>query len=119
MSTHGTINVFDSDTNEQLIKIYKHLDGFNCEKLIEFIDNISIINGISPDCVLYKHANGPEDFTAQLISYLKNKVGNIYVYPISRPNEEYVYNIYVGYSCVDMEELNNNVIVNRWHFEKE
>jgi len=73
---------FYEDT-ECIVSVQHHFDGYLDGvglQLVNFLENISIINGIGPDQnILYKYANGIDCLAAQYIKGKKSKVGNIYI----------------------------------------
>ena len=79
-------------------QIYKHYDGYPQGlgvKLANFLDGYDIVNGLSTD---YQGpvANGMGCLAAQLVSYIKNEAGNVYLQkPQEKDWEDYEYFIWV------------------------
>ena len=85
-----------------LVNIYQQFDGYPeymAVHLGEFLKDIKIINGIGSDRSLEsKTANGPGCLAAQLVSHLKDVVGNTYLMECEgEPGDawdEYIYTLY-------------------------
>jgi hypothetical protein len=100
MSTNATVDIFN-EKGEHLIKIYKHWDGDTFyETLVEFLSNIKVENGVSDYNALFKKANTAGCLTAQLVKYIKETVGDVYIQPVDFPNERWHYNIVVKKSHI-------------------
>lgn len=85
------------EDNEILVTIYRQYDGYlngHGMDLAEFLNDISIVNGISG--TTNKIANGMGCLSAQILAHLKKEPGNIYVYPPNSKDcwEEFTYYIY-------------------------
>lgn len=84
--------------DEPFVCIYRHFDGYpdgHGLELFHFLSKIKIVNGFAPGSKLGEIANGVGCLAAQLVAYLKNDVGGIY---IQRHNgfEEFTYDIVIG-----------------------
>ena len=80
------------------IQIYKHYDGYPeglGVDLANFLDGYDVVNGLSTG---YQGpvANGMGCLAAQLVGYIKNEAGNIYLQkPIEKDWEDYEYFVWV------------------------
>ena len=100
MGTRSLTRVFDEWSEEEIVRIYRQMDGYPTGhglELAEFCDGMVIVNGISSDTP-EKAANGMGCFAAQLVKYLKEDIGSIYleaIHPFSSGDygEEYEYQI--------------------------
>jgi len=95
MSTRALINIKKHNRfSDTLTTIYVHSDGYPDglgQKIIDFIKNKKISNGVSNDCF-----NGMGCLAASLIAHLKTKSGEVY---IEKPDtcdvwENYTYTLY-------------------------
>ena len=108
MATRALINIVDRQEGRSFSKtlpstaihtqIYKHYDGFPERlgvTLASYLKGYDISNGI-PHGVQGLIANGIGCLAAQLVSYLKDEPGNIYLQPpVDLGLEDYVYYIWV------------------------
>ena len=108
MATRALINIVDRQEGRSFSKtlpstaihtqIYKHYDGFPERlgvTLASYLKGYDISNGI-PHGVQGPIANGIGCLSAQLVSYLKDEPGNIYLRPPGNIDfEDYVYYIWV------------------------
>ena len=108
MSTRALINIVDRQEGRSFSKtlpstaihtqIYKHYDGFPERlgvTLASYLKGYDISNGI-PRGVQGPIANGIGCLSAQLVSYLKDDPGNVYLQPPRNIDmEDYVYYIWV------------------------
>lgn len=81
-----------------LLTIYRQMDGYPSgmgADLAYFVKNMTVVNGFGMGDKAGTHANGAGCFAAQLVKYLKDGIGGIYIVPTDSPNEEYNYDIYV------------------------
>ena len=87
---------------KSVVNIYRQYDGYPDGlglELAEFLSDFTIVNGLSPNGAR-KVANGTGCLAAQLVAYLKDGPGNVYLEPItlhSKPGdmwEDYIYTIY-------------------------
>ena len=109
MGTRALVHVHDDDPNGTILcTIYRQFDGYPeglGDELREFISKGVLINGIGIDAKIGTHFNGMGCFAAQLIAYLKNKVGNVYVYAPGTSDvwEEFTYHLWASGNVVIME----------------
>ena len=108
MSTRALINIVQRQEGRSFSKtlpssaihtqIYKHYDGFPERlgvTLASYLKGYDISNGI-PHGVQGLIANGIGCLSAQLVSYLKDEPGNIYLRPPGNIDmEDYVYYVWV------------------------
>ena len=87
---------------KSVVNIYKQYDGYPEGlglELAEFLSDFTVVNGLSIPRPT-KVANGTGCLAAQLVQYLKDGPGNVYLEPIngdSKPGdswEEYIYTLY-------------------------
>ena len=87
---------------KSVVNIYRQYDGYPDGlglELAEFLSDFTIVNGLSPNGAR-KVANGTGCLAAQLVQYLKDGPGNVYLEPItlhSKPGdmwEDYIYTIF-------------------------
>ena len=96
MGTRSTIT-FYKKTNDKIIpivNIYQQYDGYLegvGKDLCEWLENKIIVNGISPLDV-GDIANGVGCLVAQFIKDKKHCVGDLYIYPIGRGQDDCDYN---------------------------
>ena len=108
MATRALINIVDRQEGRSFSKtlpstaihtqIYKHYDGFPERlgvTLASYLKGYDISNGI-PHSVQGPIANGIGCLSAQLVSYLKDGPGNVYLrLPGNIDMEDYVYYIWI------------------------
>lgn len=95
MGTRARINVIEDD--KVLVSIYRQYDGYPeglGQKVADFLRDITIVNGLSGDTT--NQANGMGCLAAQLIKYLKDGVGSVYIRSTGPESqgEEYIYTVY-------------------------
>jgi len=95
MGTRSLTHIIEDD--KTLATIYRQYDGYlsgHGQDLAEFLQSMKIVNGFSSD--QRDIANGMGCLSAQIISHLKQGVGNIYLYPPNSKDcwEEYTYHVY-------------------------
>ena len=127
MGTRSLTHIIDGEvnfkktkpSNKTLLTLYRQYDGYltgHGLDLAEFLQDISIVNGISEDTE--RKANGMGCLSAQLIAHLKDGVGNIYVYPPDSKDcwEEFTYYIYnekIGEGVkIAVEGTDNEILFN-------
>lgn len=99
MGTRSLTRVIDDYSDDPIVCIYRQFDGYPGGMgldLAEFLDGMSIVNGIGRDTP-ERAANGMGCLAAQLVKHLKDDIGNVYLYPTDAAGlgEEYVYTIYL------------------------
>lgn len=107
MGTRSTTHIFglpeDSKTTADalkklspLVSMYQQYDGYpsgHGTVLAEFLDGMTIVNGFG-DGTPAKAANGPGCFAAQLVKYLKDGIGGLYI-TTAEDRQEFNYFIYL------------------------
>ncbi len=107
MGTRSVTKIHVGDKNSDvLVAIYQQLDGYFegvGEKLQNFLDGYAIVNGIGINTPK-KSANGMGCLAAQLVKYLKDRIGGTYI-TTKDDVEDYVYDIYLrnGKLCLSGE----------------
>lgn len=100
MGTTCDINIYDGIFDgDGIVTIHKNYDGYLNEtglKLCEYLINKTVVSG---------HHNGENEFNgpycaaASLVKFLKNGVGDVYLYPFNdnspQPATNFTYNIYI------------------------
>ena len=84
---------------KSLINIYKQYDGYPKwlgVKIALLLENIKVVNSLDLNAKMFKMAKGAECLAAQLIFYLKQQPGDVYLYERDTKDvgEEYIYTIY-------------------------
>tara|TARA_Y100000034_G_scaffold107034_1_gene136202 strand:- start:140 stop:580 length:441 start_codon:yes stop_codon:yes gene_type:complete len=84
-----------------VVNIYRHYDGYPEGMgldLAEFLSEFTIVNGLGEDSYKPKIANGVGCLAAQLVQFLKDGPGNVYLETLDGDPgdswEEYIYTIY-------------------------
>lgn len=104
MGTKALIRVFDEE-NHLLLGIYQHSDGYLSglgRKLAEFLENIKFEGYSFEERVVGKAANGMGCLAAQIVAYLKDDWGHVYIVPPSLAEHDsqathYCYDIHSNY----------------------
>jgi len=101
MGTRSLTHIYDAESTEgtPLLTIYRQFDGHPDAMgidLAEFSKNMTLRNGFRVGDKEGTHANGMQCFAAQLVKFLKNDIGNVYIYPAGSKDcgEEYTYRLY-------------------------
>ena len=87
--------------DKSVVNIYRQYDGYPegmGVDLAGFLSEFTVVNGLGADSYKSRIANGPGCLAAQLVAYLKDGPGNVYLYPwpseIGDSWEEYIYTLY-------------------------
>ena len=94
-----SLTVFNNEMdNSEIVVLYRQYDGYptgHGRDLFSFLNNIEIVNGISPN-EKRKIANGMGCLAAQVISHFKEETGNFYLYSAGTRDigEEFIYTLY-------------------------
>ena len=88
----------DKSISEEIVVMYRQMDGYpsgHGVELAEFLKEMVIVNGVPVGAETAKIANGMSCLAAQVVSYFKDQVGNIYLYRAETRDcgEEYIYTI--------------------------
>jgi hypothetical protein len=101
MGTRARVEIFDDD--ECVVSIYRQFDGYPSglgQELAEFLSDITVVNGLGDESS-NKIANGMGCLAAQLVKFLKDGPGNVYLHkPMTKDGEsgeEFIYRISGGY----------------------
>lgn len=89
---------FKDENNKTIVTIYRQFDGYPSGMgldIAEFLDKITVVNGFGMKEEAGTHANGMGCLAAQFIKYIKDGIGNVYLYPpdIKDCWEEYTYRV--------------------------
>ena len=86
---------------KSVVNIYRQFDGYPEGMgldLAEFLSEFTIVNGLGEDSYKPKIANGSGCLAAQLVQFLKDGPGNVYLETLDGDPgdswEEYIYTIY-------------------------
>lgn len=95
MGTRARVNVIED--GKVLVSIYRQMDGYPeglGQDVAEFTARLKLVNGLGGD--ISAVANGMGCYAAQLISFLKDGAGSVYIRPTNMKShgEEYVYAVY-------------------------
>jgi len=99
MATRALIVVYDDFNDREMVTIYKHWDGYPeapglGATLAEFLANIRLVNGL-PLGDKSSLANGMDCLAAQIVAFLKEEAGDVYLQATGTRDmgEEYVYHV--------------------------
>ena len=97
MATRAIIAVHDED-GQEMVTIYKHWDGYPeapglGADLAEFLAGIRLVNGLPLDRTGL--ANGMDCLAAQIVAFLKEEAGDVYLQAMGTRDmgEEYIYHV--------------------------
>ena len=98
MGTRSLTYVYDGET--PIICMYRQYDGYlsgHGQELANFLNELTLGNGIPKFGDLYTYANGMGDLAAQMIVNFKKSPGGFYIYPVEMNQDcwqEYEYHVY-------------------------
>lgn len=97
MGTHALIHI--KENGKTLVTIYRQYDGYLSGLGLEIqslLTGSKIVNGYGMGDAIPETFNSMGCLAAYLISKLKTKIGNVYIYPIDSKNcgEEFTYTLY-------------------------
>ena len=100
MGTRSTTTVLDEE-GKPLLRIYQQYDGYIeggvGEKLIRLLEGRRVVQGFTMEDKVARNFNGMSCLAAQLVSDLKDGIGNVYIQALDEDYEgSYDYTI----SCV-------------------
>ena len=98
MGTRSLTYVYDGET--PIMCMYRQYDGYlsgHGQELANFLNELTIGNGISDKPDLFTFANGMGDLAAQMIVWFKKTPGGFYIHPVDLNQDcwqEYEYHVY-------------------------
>ena len=98
MGTRSLTYVYDGKT--PIMCMYRQFDGYlsgHGQELANFLNELTIGNGISGKPELFTFANGMGDLAAQMIVWFKKTPGGFYIHPIELNQnafQEFEYHVY-------------------------
>ena len=98
MGTRSLTYVYDGET--PIMCMYRQYDGYlsgHGQELANFLNELTIGNGISGKPDLFTFANGMGDLAAQMIVWFKKTPGGFYIHPVDLNQDcwqEYEYHVY-------------------------
>jgi hypothetical protein len=98
MGTRSLTYVYDGKT--PIMCMYRQFDGYlsgHGQELANFLNELTIGNGISGKSELFTYANGMGDLAAQMIVFFKKTPGGFYIHPIELNQDclqDYEYHVY-------------------------
>ena len=98
MGTRSLTYVYEDET--PIICMYRQFDGYlegHGQELANFLNELTIGNGISGKAELFSFANGMGCLAAQMIVNFKKSPGGFYIYPVELDQacwQEYEYHVY-------------------------
>jgi hypothetical protein len=98
MGTRSLTYVYEGET--PIICMYRQFDGYlsgHGQELANFLNELTIDNGISGKPKLFSFANGMGDLAAQMIVWFKKTPGGLYIHPIELNQDawqDYEYHVY-------------------------
>lgn len=100
MGTRSLVTIIDEHTGKKCAVIYRQYNGYPTgmgSELQKLIGNATIVNGFSDGehTISNRVFNGMRCLAAYLVGRLKKgKIGNVYLFPVTSPPEEYNYRLY-------------------------
>lgn len=98
MGTRSLTYVYDGET--PIMCMYRQFDGYpegHGQELANFLNELTIGNGIPEYGDLFTFANGMGDLAAQMLVWFKKTPGGFYIHPIDFNQDcwqEYEYHVY-------------------------
>ena len=98
MGTRSLTYVYDGET--PIMCMYRQYDGYlsgHGQELANFLNELTLGNGIPKFGDLYTYANGMGDLAAQMIVWFKKTPGGFYIHPIELNQDclqDYEYHVY-------------------------
>lgn len=98
MGTRSLTYVYDGET--PIMCMYRQYDGYlsgHGQELANFLNELTIGNGIPEYGDLFTFANGMGDLAAQMLVWFKKTPGGFYIHPIDFNQDcwqEYEYHVY-------------------------
>jgi hypothetical protein len=98
MGTRCLTYVYDGET--PIMCMYRQYDGYlsgHGQELANFLNELTIGEGISGKSDLFTYVNGMGDLAAQMIVWFKKTPGGFYIHPVDLNQDcwqEYEYHVY-------------------------
>jgi hypothetical protein len=98
MGTRSLTYVYEGET--PIMCMYRQFDGYptgHGQELANFLNELSVGNGISGKPDLFTFANGMGDLAAQMIVWFKKTPGGFYIHPVDLNQDcwqDYEYHVY-------------------------
>ena len=98
MGTRSLTYVYDGKT--PIMCMYRQFDGYlsgHGQELANFLNELTIGNGIPGKSELFTYANGMGDLAAQMIVFFKKTPGGFYIHPIELNQDclqDFEYHVY-------------------------
>ena len=98
MGTRSLTYVYDGET--PIMCMYRQFDGYlsgHGQELANFLNELTVGNGISGKPELFNFANGMGCLAAQMIVWFKKTPGGFYIHPIELDQDawqDYEYHVY-------------------------
>jgi hypothetical protein len=98
MGTRSLTYVYEGET--PIMCMYRQFDGYptgHGQELANFLNELSVGNGISGKPDLFSFANGMGDLAAQMIVWFKKTPGGFYIHPVDLNQDcwqDYEYHVY-------------------------
>ena len=113
MGTRSLTTFKEDHTNEEIVVLYRQMDGYpegHGIDLFRFLNNMNMVNGMKPQ-EKRKTSNGMSCLAAQMIAYFKDEPGGFYLYRADTRDigEEYVYTIYLDF--VDNDDNERKIMI--------
>ena len=95
-----SLTIFNNEwDNEEIVVLYRQYDGYptgHGRDLLNFLNNMKIVNGMNSKNEKLKIANGMGCLSAQVIAYLKEAPGDFYLHSAGTRDigEEFIYTLY-------------------------
>jgi len=99
MGTRSLTTFIDDHTKEEIVVMYRQYDGYpegHGRDLANFLNGMTVVNGIPGGKRISQLANGVSCLAAQIVSHFKKGVGDFYLHAGNTRDygEEFVYTIY-------------------------
>jgi hypothetical protein len=98
MGTRSLTYVYDGET--PIMCMYRQFDGYlsgHGQELANFLNELTMGNGIPGKVEMFSFANGMGDLAAQMIVWFKKTPGGFYIHPIELNQnawQDYEYHVY-------------------------
>ena len=101
MGTRALLHIKDTNLESPtLVTLYRQFDGYiaglgsDIARILN-MGHSKVINGIEQGAEMPEYFNGMSCLAAYLIGELKDKIGNVYIYPVNSSNvwEDFTYTL--------------------------